>query len=384
MCIELSLSKVIIYYNLTQPTVVIEQIIMLKPGVPLRVLVTGATGYIASHLIRKLRALGKYKVRGTVRSLSDSENDTKRLCQIESDNNYPLELVEADLNEEKGWTEAVHNCTFVYHVASPAPIHTPKDENDVLSPAINGTVNVLKACAVAGTVKRVVLTSSVAAVTLTDDSHCCTEQDWTSIEPASTPAYVKSKVLAEKAAWNFIASLEENKRFELAVINPGLVVGPSLLKKFNGSLNLIKSILNNEMTLLPDLTFSAIHVQDAVSAHIAAMEIPEAANHRHIVTGGDTLSLTEIADIIRNEFAPRGYRIPSKTLPKFLLWPFKFINQDVRTMYPILGKRIVFDNQRMRNVLHIQPNKDMTRDGILESCYSMIEMGFVPKTQSRS
>ncbi len=352
----------------------------VKTEAPLRVLVTGATGFIASHLIRKLRSSGKYRVRGTVRNIGNVPQRTAQLAVPNSA--YPLELVEADLNKDKGWKEAVQDCTFVYHVASPAPINSPRNQNDVISPAIKGTLNVLNACAETGTVKRVVLTSSVAAIALTDDSHRHTEQDWTPLGAATTPAYVKSKVLAERAAWDLVTSLEENERFEFAVVNPGLVVGPLLLKKINGSLHLIKSILNSEMKAIPDLWFSAIHIDDVISAHISAMESPQAIGHRHIIADSNNMSLAEIATIIRDEFSSQGYRkIPSRALPKSVLWPLQFINQDIKTMYPILGKQIMFDNSRMRKFLHVRPERDSIRRGILESCYSLIEEGFVPKAR---
>ena len=163
----------------------------------LLVLVTGASGYIATHIIKQLQTQGKCRVRGTVRSLKN-EDKVKELRGLVPDATHPLELVEAELNDEECWKAAVQGCTFVYHVASPCALLNPRDENEFIVPAVNGTVNVLKACVEAGTVKRVVVTSSCAAVTLNDDSHVLTEKDWTPEENANT--YYKSKIRAERAA----------------------------------------------------------------------------------------------------------------------------------------------------------------------------------------
>ena len=341
--------------------------------VPL-VLVTGASGYIATHLIKQLQTQGNYRVRGTVRSLKN-EDKVKELKELVPDAAYPLDLYEADLNSEKGWEEAVQGCTFVCHVASPVIMTSPRDENEVINPAVNGTLSVLKACSNVGTVKRLVLTSSSLAVSASDDSHEITEEDWTAEE--NTLAYIKSKVRAERAAWDFVAKLEDDKKFELAVVNPGLVVGPSLSSKRNGtSVDMIKSILNKEMATLLNWMEPIIDVRDVAAAHIAAMEKPEAAGKRHILSERE-MSMQEIAGVISKEFTPQGYSIPSMTLPKFLAWPMKFFSQDLKTIYPMMGKRLRFNNDRLRNVLEIEP-RDSTVS-IIETCYSLIERGFVPK-----
>ena len=203
---------------------------MAEADAPL-VLVTGASGYIATHIIKQLQTQGKCRVRGTVRSLKN-EDKVKELKGLVPDYTHPLELVEAELNDEECWKAAVQGCTFVYHVASPFPLGNPRDENELIVPAVNGTVNVLKACVEAGTVKRVVVTSSCIVVTHHDDSHVLTEKDWTPEE--NTSAYTKSKIRAERAAWEFVEKLEDEKKFELAVVNPSAVVGPFLIRSNSG------------------------------------------------------------------------------------------------------------------------------------------------------
>src|SRR6266404_1605076 len=191
------------------------------------VLVTGATGYIAGHCIRELLEHG-YRVRGTVRSLADPTK-TEHLRRIAAQLGGSLELVEADLTADRGWRDAATGCTYVQHVASPFPAEVPKDEMDLIRPAVDGAKRVLQASADSGTVKRVVMTSSVAAVAFghkDGNGAVRTEADWSIAE--NCDAYPKSKTLAERAAWDFVAALPTEQRFELAVINPGFVLGPLL------------------------------------------------------------------------------------------------------------------------------------------------------------
>ena len=343
---------------------------MAEADAPL-VLVTGASGYIATHLIKQLQTQGKCRVRGTVRSLKN-EDKVKELKGLVPDAIHPLELVEAELNDEECWKAAVQGCTFVYHLASPCALGN--DENEFIVPAVNGTVNVLKACVEAATVKRVVVTSSCAAVTLNDDSHVLTEKDWTPEENAN--AYYKSKIRAERAAWEFVEKLEDEKKFELAVVNPSAVVGPFLTYSKSGSVNMIRSFLNKEVPAVADVTFGVVDVRDVAAAHIAAMEKPEAPGNRHIVSERE-MSLKEIADVVSKEFTPQGYSITSMTIPKFLAWPMQFFNQDMKAMYPMIGKKIHFNNDRLQNALGIQP-RDATVS-IIELCYCLIEGGIVPK-----
>ena len=345
---------------------------MAEADAPL-VLVTGASGYIATHIIKQLQTQGKCRVRGTVRNLKN-EDKVKELKGLVPDATHPLELVEAELNDEECWKAAVQGCTFVYHVASPFPMANPRDENELIVPAVNGTVNVLKACVDAGTVKRVVVTSSCAAVTLNDDSHVLTEKDWAQEENAS--AYYKSKIRAERAAWEFVEKLEDGKKFELAVVNPSAVFGPFLTRSSSGSIDIIKGFLNKDIPALADITFGVVDVRDVAAAHIAAMEKPEAAGNRHIVSERE-MSMKEISDVISREFTPQGYSIPSMTIPKFLAWPMKFFNQEMKLMYPMIGKKIHFNNDRFHNVLGIQAKDPAV--SIIETCYCLIEGGIVPK-----
>lgn len=199
------------------------------------VLVTGASGYIATHVVKQLLDLG-YRVRGTVRSLKN-EQKIAPLRKLATNTKHELELVEADLTDENSWLNAVKECTYVIHTASPFPAERPKNENELITPAVNGTLFVFRACVQEGAkVKRVVLTSSVASVApeVFEEGRKYTAEDWP--EPTGLSPYPKSKVLAEKAAWDFCKQRENEGKecFELAVINPGFV-----MVGFNCELNAI-------------------------------------------------------------------------------------------------------------------------------------------------
>ena len=339
------------------------------------VLVTGASGFIATHIVQQLLNKGNTRVRGTVRSLKN-EDKIKPLYDLVPDAQYPLELVEADLNNEESWKEAVQGCSYVYHVASPFPSGTPTDENEIIKPAVNGTLNVFKAIVAAGGVRRVVLTSSIAAITGVGDASY-TEKDWAPVEE-QLGAYQKSKALAEKAAWNFLTELEEDKKFELAVVNPGIVIGPLLSAgaKDSTSTASILKLLNNEIPALVDVNFNVVDVRDVAAAHIAAMEVSEAVGNRHILVGA-TISMKEMSNIIANEFKPQGYRIPSFVMPKFGVWVYKAFDPSARLIYPMIGKMSTYANDRMRDVLGIQPEN--VSKSIIDTCYNLIELGIVPK-----
>ena len=288
----------------------------------------------------------------------------------------------ADLSKPKSWTKAVNRCTYVFHVASPFILNVT-DEAAIVRTAVEGTTNVLQACADAGTVKRVVVTSSVAAVSngLTGDpekpaDYVYTEKDWS--QEAVCGAYPKSKLKAERAAWDFVKELDESKRFELVVVNPAYVQGPLLsAKSGEGSKEICERILGNKMPALPDLTFSIVDVRDVAAAHIAAMEKSEAAGNRYILYNKN-VHAREFAQIIGTEFRPQGYKIPSKNLPKALVWVGKLFVPSLKSVYSALGKRVQYSNERMVSDLGIEPRP--AEESIIDICYSLVDLGLVKKT----
>lgn len=333
-------------------------------------LVTGASGFIGSHLTKRLLKEGKWRVRATLRgAITPSRERTIRNAL--GAQSMMLEFAEVDLNVQEGWREAVRDCQYVFHLASPTNLSvSSKNSDHQQSTAVNGTMNVLNTCLESDSVKRVILTGSAACIAYTDDIRCHNEDDWTSPD-TNTPPYVRGKIKAERLAWEMVPP--SRSQLELAVINPGLVVGPRLLPVHNtGSFQILKLILNGDMPLIPNIPFSLIHVDDVVSAHIAAARIQEATGHRHIVTD-KFLSLLDIAKIIRKEFEPLGRKVSTIKLPKFMTWLLKSVgNQDAKYMYPIIDKRITFDNRRMRDVLKVKPSRDVT-EGIIESCCSILD-----------
>ena len=271
---------------------------------------------------------------------------------------------------------------YVFHVASPFPAGAV-NEAVIVGTAVEGTTNVLQACSEAGTVKRVVVTSSIAAVSSgtggnpgNPPDYVYTEKDW-SVESACGP-YVKSKLKAEQAAWEFVKKLEEDKRFELTVVNPAYVQGPLLsASSGEGSKDICQRLLNGKLPAIPDVSSPIVDVRDVAAAHIAAMEKSEAAGNRYILSNR-TLHFREIAQIVANEFQPQGYKIPIRNLPKAVLWVGKFFDAGLKQIYPLVGKTANLSNERMVNELGVTPRP--VEESIIETCYSLVEMGLAKKT----
>jgi dihydroflavonol-4-reductase len=338
------------------------------------VLVTGASGYIAGHCVRELLEHG-YRVRGTVRSLADSRK-TEHLRRMATALGGSLELVEADLSADRGWREAVAGCRYVLHVASPFPAEIPKDEMDLIRPAVDGTTRVLRACAESGTVTRVVLTSSVAAIAFghTDGQNTVrTEADWSRVE--NCEAYQKSKTLAERSAWEFVSRLPPDRRFELAVINPGFVLGPLLNADPGTSGELIRKLMVREMPACPEIGFAPVDVRDVAIAHRLAMERPEAAGNRYICAG-DHLWVQEIATILAAEFNPRGYRVPTGRLPYWLMWIIARFDKAVRLALGYVGRKELVTSAKAQRELGwtMRP----VEETIVDTARTMVEHGVVP------
>ncbi|XP_071496388.1 uncharacterized protein [Diadema antillarum] len=298
-----------------------------------KVLVTGASGYIASHIVQQLLEAG-YKVRGTVRSLSNAAKvePLRKLCPNASSD---LELIEADLTKDEGWKEAVAGCVYVMHTASPFPFANPKDENEIIKPAVEGTTRVLQACVDQGGVKRVVLTSSVVAVT-------------------------------------------GESKFELAVINPSVVFGPVVCGSPGTSVNILKGILIREPGIIPRMHVPFCDVRDVAKAHVAAMTMPEAAGNRHIVAPY-CMMMRDISQFLVDEFSDKGYKPVTTVAPNFLLRLMGIFNSEVKTMSKLVGHTYAYSDKRLRQVLGITPYS--AKDTVNETAYSCIERGFVPKKE---
>lgn len=317
-----------------------------------RVLVTGASGFIARHVIADLQAHG-YVVRGTARRPVAGLDD----------------VVTADLAADAGWAEAVADCDYVLHVASPFPVGVPKSDDELVRPAVDGTLRVLRAAADAG-VKRVVLTSSIAAIVSGyRDAVVRTEADWSDVDHSS--AYAKSKTLAERAAWDFA----RESGLELVALNPGMVLGPLGGPGVNTSVDVVRRLLVRDVPGAPKIGFSLVDVRDVAVAHRLAMESPIAPGNRYILAG-DHLWMREIAAVLAEEFNPRGYRVPTGSMPTWLLRLVAIFDPSVRQALDFIGRMELVTADKARSELDwtMRP----VRDTILDTANSLVEMGLVP------
>ncbi|GAB3450427.1 NAD-dependent epimerase/dehydratase family protein [Actinophytocola sediminis] len=321
-----------------------------------RVLVTGATGFIARQVIADLTAHG-YAVRGTARRPVDGLDDGLD------------DVVMADLAADAGWAEAVAGCDYVLHVASPFPAEVPKSADELVRPAVDGTLRVLRAAADAG-VRRVVLTSSVAAIVSGHhDQRVRTEADWSDAD--RSPAYARSKTLAERAAWDFA----RESGLELVAVNPGTVLGPLAGPGMSTSVELVRRLLTRDVPGSPKMGFSLVDVRDVAAGHRLAMESPVAPGNRYILAG-DHLWMREIAAVLAAEFAPRGYRVPTGYLPTPLLRLVALFDPSVRVALGLLGLReqVTSDKARAELGWTMRP----VRDTIIDTANSLVERGIVP------
>lgn len=268
------------------------------------VLVTGGTGFVGIHTILQLLQQG-YTVKTTLRSLHKKDVILKALKEGGISDFSHLSFYETDLTSDRNWEAATKNCNFVIHIASPFPAQDPKDENELIIPARDGALRVLQFSRSAG-VKRVVLTSSFAAVGYTNNTegHIFTERDWTDLN-AELPPYIKSKTVAEKAAWKFIHT--EGNNMELTVINPVGIFGPALAGISSASLDIaITGIINGTTNYNPNFTMGVVDIRDVADIHIKAMLHPNAAGERFIATSEGVMSFYDVAELIkekRSEYA---------------------------------------------------------------------------------
>lgn len=339
-------------------------------------------------MARQLLAHG-YKVRGTIRNISDEAKNEKLKAQItEGQANKQLEIVEADLLKEDSWPSVVAGCQYICHVASPFPLNIPSNEDEIIKPAVEGTLAVLKAAANDGNVKRVVLTSSLAALHDVKTFNGKTgeeqlnkvynEEDW--VDPDKVEPYSKSKILAEKAAWKFIDELPQGDKpkLELAVINPSYVLGPLITDTLSASVLAIKRLLDKSAPGVPKFNMPVCDVRDVALAHVKALKLAEANNRRYLIVT-DCRWMKDLAKVIQKEFKQFGYFVPTIPVPSTLVWLGSFIDKSTAMVVPRLDKEFKLDNKRMVEELRIDPiDIDKT---ILDTCHSLIEKGVIKSTK---
>uniref|UniRef100_A0A914Q0U9 3-beta hydroxysteroid dehydrogenase/isomerase domain-containing protein n=1 Tax=Panagrolaimus davidi TaxID=227884 RepID=A0A914Q0U9_9BILA len=340
----------------------------------IRVLVTGSSGFLAIHCVQQLLEAG-YSVRGSVRSLSNAKK-VQPLYDLPFAKER-LELVEADLENDETWISAVKECDYVFHTASPFPLIA---DDSIIPIAVNGSLAVLKACAKEASVKKVVLTSSVAAISEghETENHIFTEKDWTIADPKKVEAYPRSKTAAEHAAWDFMNNLSEtDNKFALTCINPSLIIGPVLLNTEGSSIAIIKRFMNNEMPALPALNIALVDVRDVAKAHILAMTNSRSDGERIIAASQPSLWFRDIAKILSKEFKSQGYSIPRFQALKFFLCLYSHFDPEAKLILNKLDKEMKFDNSKANNLLNLQFRNPET--SLIEMAYSMIERGMIPK-----
>jgi dihydroflavonol-4-reductase len=333
-----------------------------------RILVTGATGFIAGHCVSELLQHG-YAVRGTVRDLRTA--DVAHLRAIAERTEGSLEFVEARLDADAGWAEAVDGCECVWHLASPVPAGVPKDENELVRPAVDGTLRVLRAAVAAGTVRRVVMTSSTDAIVHGHrrSEQVRTEADWSDVDRAAP--YPKSKTLAERAAWEFAA----DQHLDLVTINPGMVLGPLLHAQQATSMEAVRQLLARRLPAVPRLGFAVVDVRDVAAAHRLAMETPAAAGNRYICAAS-THWMGEIAEVLAAEFGPRGYRVPTRTLPYWLMWIGARFDATIRLALTYYDVPVLISADKAKRELGWSPRP--AGEAIIAAADSLVRYGIVP------
>lgn len=309
-----------------------------------KVLVTGITGYIGEHCAAELLREG-YEVVGTVRSLAKADATRKAISKVAQTDN--LTFVEADLLSDKGWDDAMQGCSYVLHVASPFFLKEPQNENELIAPAVDGTLRVIKA-AKSAEVKRLVLTSSTFAIIAGKETGKYGPQDWSDTNQ-NIGAYAKSKTLAERAAWAEV----KGSNLELAVINPGAVFGPPIGSK-DGAQNvaMMADMIAGKMPMIPDMAMGMVDVRDVAKLHIAAMTKSGASGKRFIACTAEPIEMSTVTQVLRDA----GYsKAPARKAPTFLLKFMGIFDKQVKGMLPFIGKKASYDNSETFEILEWKP-----------------------------
>lgn len=341
-------------------------------ALPGTVLVTGGTGYVASWCIVELLKQG-YNVRTTIRNLS-KEGMLRSTISSAIDPAGRLSVYGADLTADTGWKEAMTGCDYVLHVASPLGANNPKDPNELIIPAREGTLRVLRAAAEAE-VKRVVMTSSLAAATPVNpqENQVIDESVWSDPEDKFLDAYRKSKVLAEMAAWQFIK--EHKGSTTLTTILPGAIFGPVLSANSLGSVQVISRLVQGRVPGTPRLGFEIVDVRDLADLHIRAMTAPEADSQRFIAVG-DFMWMTDIAGTLRSRLGTKGSRVPTRKLPDFMLRLVSRFDPSLRSIVPMLGRQYHSSPAKAKRLLGWSSRP--AADTVVDTANSLIEKGAVP------
>lgn len=333
------------------------------------VLVTGGAGFIAVHCILQLLNAG-YRVRTTLRSLSREAEVRAMLREGGVEAGDRLMFIKADLSADANWNEAIDGCIYVLHVASPTPIVDYKHEDEMIIPARDGVLRVLRAARDAG-VKRVVLTSAIGAVVYGHPAQTAPfdETFWTNTS-GKAPAYQKSKTLAERAAWEFIE--REGNGLELSVVNPVTVMGPVLGPDYSHSIYLIKNLLTGKMSGCPKINSGFVDVRDVADLHLRAMTHPDASGQRFIATAGESIWLIVIAKILKQHLGDAANKVHDRELPNTLLRIAALKNPQVKSMIPLLGMVMNVTSAKAIRTLNWSPRS--TEEAVVATAKSLIRL----------
>jgi dihydroflavonol-4-reductase len=335
------------------------------------VLVTGGSGFLGGWCLVELLGAG-YQVRTTVRDLA-RESEVRAMLASQLDAGGRLSVLAADLGDDRGWKEAVEGCNYVLHVASPFPPAQPKDPDELIVPARDGTLRVLRASLDAG-VRRVVITSSSAVVRnsgVAPPRRPLNEDDWTDPDNPGLSPYARSKTIAELAAWNFAREAGEVAR--LAVVNPVAILGPVLSDDLSYSLQVIERMLKG-MPGLPRLGFSFVDVRDVADLQIRAMTAPEAAGERFLATG-PFLWMADVAKILRERLGDAAAKVPARTVPNLLVRGMARFDPGLRSVVGDLGQRVDYSDEKARTRLGWSPRP--IEETIEECARSLMDHGVV-------
>ncbi|MDH5604323.1 MAG: NAD-dependent epimerase/dehydratase family protein [Cyclobacteriaceae bacterium] len=337
-----------------------------------KVLLTGVTGFLGSHTAIQLLEKG-YSVIGTVRDM-DRVGAIKKIIAAHTSKSENLSFVKADLKDDSIWPAITTGIDYIQHIASPFLVTLPKKPEDLIGPATNGTVNILKAASANG-VKRVIVTSSSSAIIYGrqknersgtyDETHWTDENNMEDLTP-----YFLSKTLAEKAAWKFMES--DRSGMELSVVCPGAILGPVLEKDYGISASMVVKTMDGSSPALPNIGFEIVDVRSVADLLIRAMELPQAANQRYIATAG-YMKFKDIAGVIKTAFPER--KLPSLVIPDFMVRLFSNIEKSLKTILVDLSVERKLNNRKAIEELSWAPIT--TEEAVLSCAKSVVELGIV-------
>lgn len=315
-----------------------------------KVLLTGIAGFVGQHCALELIKNG-YLVKGSIRDLKRADEVRKGIAKgVDALNN--LEFCELDLLNDRGWEQAMQDCEYVLHVASPFVIAEPKDENELIKPAVDGTLRVLKAAKKAG-VKKVVLTSSTVAMAGDKKQNHLNKFSWTNPETDKVSVYSKSKTLAEKAAWKFYNEQPSENKMELTVINPGPIFGPTLTGNLSGaSMSMVRDLITGKIPMIPNVNYVMSDVRDIAQIHVAALENQKSDGERFIVTSEKIHSFFGVASILKQN----GYeKVKLKKAPSFMVKFMSLFDREMKGMLPFVDIQISADISSTKEVFNWEP-----------------------------